>query len=292
MTERTSVALGSFDGLHAGHRSVLQKCLSDRSDGLLPVALLFDRHPLEVLRGAAPPLLMTCEMRDALLREMGFALRTVSFADVCDLEPEQFVRVVLCESLHASAVSCGYNYRFGKGGAASADDLRALCARQGIAVHVADPVESGGAPVSSTRIRTLLEQGRPDAAAELLTRPFTFTETVRHGNENGRRLGYPTINQQLPAQLVVPKYGVYASRTQVDGVWYDSITNIGIRPTLADDTPGCETHILGCGGMLYGQRITVSLLRYVRPERRFDSLEAVFRQVRDDVAAAFPDRGA
>ena len=290
MTEKTSVALGSFDGLHTGHRIVLQNCLSDRSDGLLPVALLFDRHPLEVLRGTAPPLLMTTRMRDELLREMGFSLRTISFAQVCKMEPEQFVCDVLRDTLHASAVSCGYNYRFGKGASAGADDLHALCARQGIAVRIAQPVEIGGAPVSSTRIRTLLEQGEPDAAAELLGRPFTFTGTVRHGYENGRRFGYPTINQALPPQLVVPKFGVYASRTLVDGVRRDSITNIGIRPTLPDDTPGCETHILGCDDMLYGCDVTVSLLRYVRPERKFDSLEAVFRQVRDDVTAAFPDR--
>ncbi|MBQ7542186.1 MAG: riboflavin biosynthesis protein RibF [Clostridia bacterium] len=289
--ERTSVALGSFDGLHAGHQSVLQSALSDMSDGLLPVVLLFDAHPQKVLRGSAPPLLMAESQRDALLRQMGFSLRTVVFSEVCAMEPAQFVREILRETLHAATVSCGYNYRFGKGGQANANELRRLCAREGITTHICAPVEYGGVTVSSTRIRTLLENGEADKAAELLTRPFTFTETVRHGDENGRRLGFPTINQPLPPQLVTPKFGVYASRTMIDGVWRDSITNIGVRPTLPDDTPGCETHILGFDGVLYGQQIPVGLLRYVRPERRFRDLEEVFRQVRLDVETAFPDRG-
>ena len=157
-------------------------------------------------------------------------------------------------------------------------------------MHICPPVTVDGRPVSSTRIRSLLESGAPDEAARLLTRPFAVTEIVRHGHENGRRLGFPTINQQLPPELVTPKYGVYASRTTVDGVRYDSITNIGVRPTLPDDTPGCETHILGYDRMLYGEEVTVELLRYLRPERRFKSLEDVFRQVRLDIQTAFPER--
>ena len=283
------MALGSFDGLHAGHQSVLQNALSCQKDGLLPLVLLFDTHPQKILRGSSPPMLTTVRQRDALLREMGFSLQTISFASVCTMEPEQFVREILRDMLHAAAVSCGYNYRFGNGGSADADALRSLCRKYGIAAHCSAPVEIGGMPVSSTRIRTLLENGAPDEAAVLLTRPFSFSGTVLHGHENGRRLGFPTINQQLPPELVTPKYGVYASQTTVDGVQYRSITNIGIRPTLPDDTPGCETHILGYDGFLYGETISVSLLRYLRPERKFASLEAVFRQVREDIRAAFPN---
>ena len=284
----TSVALGSFDGLHAGHQCVLQSALSFREDGLLPLCLLFDVHPQAVLRGFAPPLLMLPDERDAQLRDMGFSLRTVSFAAVCDMEPEAFVRAVLCERLHARAVSCGYNYRFGKGGAGDAQCLENLCERYGVQCRVCPPVERDGEPVSSTRIRALLEAGDPESAAALLTRPFSFTETVVHGAENGRLYGYPTINQHLPQGLVTPKFGVYVSRTCVDGVWYDSLTNIGTRPTLPDGTPVCETHILGVDETLYGREITVSLMRYLRAEKKFGSLGEVFRQVRLDLDAAFP----
>lgn len=283
----TSAALGSFDGLHAGHQSVLQTALSFKEDGLLPLCLLFDVHPQTVLRGAAPPLLMQPQERDARLREMGFALRTVSFADVRALEPEAFVRSVLRDTLHARAVSCGYNYRFGRGGVGDADCLRQLCAQYGIRCSVCPPVEIGGEAVSSTRIRALLENGACDEAAQLLTSPFSFTETVVHGAENGRRYGYPTINQHLPEGLVTPKFGVYVSRTRVDGIWYDSLTNIGTRPTLPDSTSLCETHILGVDRTLYGEKITVALLRYLRAERKFRSLDEVFLQVRADLDTAF-----
>ncbi len=282
----TSVALGSFDGLHAGHQSVLQSALSFHKDGLLPLCLLFDEHPQAVLRGSPPPLLMLPGERDARLRAMGFSLRTVSFREICDMEPEMFVRAVLCDSLRAAVVSCGYNYRFGRGGAGDADCLRRLCERAGIQVCVCPPVEIGGEPVSSTRIRALLESGACAEAAELLTRPFSFTETVVHGAENGRLYGYPTINQPLPAGLVAPRFGVYVSQTLVDGVWYDSLTNIGVRPTLPGGTPVCETHILGVDRTLYGRQITVSLTRYLRAEKKFASLADVFRQVRADLDAA------
>ena len=283
---KTSVALGSFDGLHAGHQSVLQNALSFCEDGLLPLCLLFDVHPQTVLRGSPPPLLMAPDERDARLRAMGFSLRTVSFADICGMEPEAFVRVVLSDTLHAGAVSCGYNYRFGKGGSGDADCLRRLCEQNGIRIRVCPPVESGGEAVSSTRIRTLLESGACAEAAELLGRPFSFTETVVHGAENGRIYGYPTINQHLPQGLVTPKFGVYVSQTLVDGTWYDSLTNIGTRPTLPDETPVCETHILGVDRTLYGDAITVALRRYLRAEKKFASLEEVFRQVRLDLAQA------
>lgn len=281
-----SVALGSFDGLHAGHQSVLQSALSSREDGLLPLCLLFDVHPLSVLRGSSPPLLMQPEERDARLRAMGFSLRTVCFAEICNMEPETFVRDVLCDRLRAAAVSCGYNYRFGKNGVGDADCLRRLCERYGVRCSVCPPVETGGEAVSSTRIRVLLEAGKPEEAAQLLTRPFSFTETVVHGAENGRLYGYPTINQCLPQGLVTPKFGVYVSKTLVDGVWYDSLTNIGTRPTLPDRVPVCETHILGVDRTLYGDRITVALLRYLRSEKKFASLEEVFRQVKRDLEAA------
>lgn len=283
----TSVALGSFDGLHTGHRSVLQTALSFREDGLLPICLLFDVHPQAVLRGTSPPLLMQPQERDDRLRAMGFSLRTVSFAKLCDMEPEAFVRDVLCGTLHAAAVSCGYNYRFGKDGVGDADCLRRLCERYGVRACICPPVEIGGEAVSSTRIRALLEAGDAGSAAELLGRPFAFTETVIHGAENGRLYGYPTINQCLPQKLVTPKFGVYVSETLVDGVWYGSLTNIGMRPTLPDGAPVCETHILGVDRTLYGQKITVALTRYLRAERKFRSLEEVFRQVRLDLDAAF-----
>ena len=289
MGDRTSVALGSFDGLHCGHQAVLQCALHAAGSSLQPCVLLFDAHPLSVLRGTPPPLLMQNAVRDRLLRDMGFRIETVSFAHIRELEPDDFVRSILRDLLHAGSICCGYNYRFGKGGRGDASQLQALCERYGMQLHIASPVLYEGEAVSSTRIRRTLESGGIEAANRMLGRPFLFAGTVIHGNENGRALGYPTANQLFPAQLVVPKFGVYASTAQADGRSYRAITNIGTRPTLSDDTLLSETHILGTDSDLYGRNLTVFLHRFIRPERRFETLADVFRQVRLDIAAAYPD---
>ncbi len=286
----SSVALGSFDGLHLGHQSVLQSALSLAGDGMEKCVLLFDVHPQQLLRGAPPPLLLTDLQRKTRLREMGFTVQTVSFAAVRDMEPQTFFDRVLCEQLHARALSCGYNYRFGRGGAGDVALLRQLCRRHGVRLQVSDPVFMDGEPVSSTRIRRALEAGDAALAAQLLGRPFSIAGEVIHGHENGRLLGFPTANQALPRGLVKPRYGVYASHLLLEGRRYDGITNIGVRPTLPDDTPGAETHILGLDADLYGQRIEVYLDFFLRPERRFESLAAVFDQVRQDIQSAYPTR--
>lgn len=287
MTERTSVALGSFDGLHMGHLNVLQSALSSAEDGLLPYVLLFDAHPQKVLRGTTPPMLMTTAHRDRLLCEMGFRTMVVSFAEIHTMEPETFVRQVLVDSLHAGAVSCGYNYRFGKNGMGDAETLRTLCEKYNIALTVCDAVRFEGEPVSSTRIRKAIENGEMDKANEMLGRTFCYDGEVLHGNARGRQLGFPTINQALPQDFVVPKFGVYASNVTVDGTVYNGITNIGVRPTIDDAKIVCETNILDFSGDLYGRNLTVLLTKFVRPERKFANLEEVFEQVRKDIVTAF-----
>lgn len=288
---KTSVALGSFDGLHPGHQSVLKSALSLAGDGVTPYALLFDVHPLAVLRGAAPPLLLTDAQRDAMLRAMGFDLYTVSFAAVHDMTPEDFFEQVLCGQMCAGALSCGYNYRFGRDGSGDVELLRHLCAQSGVRLYVSEPVLFDGEPISSTRIRAAVESGDAQTAAALLGRPFSVAGEVIHGLENGRLLGYPTANQALPEGLVTPRFGVYASHLFWKGRRFDAITDIGVRPTLPDGTPGAETHILGMETDLYGQQIEVFLDRFLRPERKFGSLREVFDQVARDVRDAYPERG-
>lgn len=287
MEHRTSVALGSFDGLHRGHRNVLQNALSSADGGLLPYVLLFDVHPQTVLCGETPPLLLTAQHRDDLLRRMGFSMHTVSFAAIHEMEPEQFVREILCDAMHAGAVSCGYNYRFGKNGRGDAALLKALCASWGIRVCVSEPVRFAGKPISSTRIRRAVESGEIADANAMLGRSFSFAAQVLHGNARGRELGFPTINQKLPRGLVVPKFGVYASRVSLGGKEYRGISNIGVRPTIPDTTVISETHILDFSGDLYGRCVTVYLDSFIRPEQKFADLNAVFAQVRKDIATAY-----
>lgn len=286
MINRSSVALGNFDGLHIGHMKVLQSALSSSGDGVVPFVLLFDCHPQKIINGTEPPCIMTNDDRNSTLREMGFEIMTVSFEEIHDMMPEEFVRTILCDTLHAKNVCCGYNYRFGKNGSGNSEKLSTLCERYGIKVVVSEEQTVDGEAVSSTRIRKLLSDGDMPSVQKLLGRPFSYSFQVIHGNKNGRLLGFPTANQVFPDGFAVPKYGVYASRTTVDGKVFSSITNIGIRPTLEDDTLLSETNIIGFDGDIYGEKIKVELLRFIRPERKFNSLEEVFSQVREDIKCA------
>jgi riboflavin kinase/FMN adenylyltransferase len=195
------------------------------------------------------------------------------FEAIRDYTPERFVLEFLHETLDARRVSCGFNYRFGKDGAGNADILRALCAPFGIEVVVAEPVLANGQPVSASRIRRLIESGEIRQASRLLGHPFMLDIEVVGGQRLGHILGTPTINQPLPPNFVRPKFGVYASSVEVGGCVTHGVTNIGVRPTVGADGPLAETWIAEFDGDLYGQRVPVTLIKFLRPERKFGSLE-------------------
>ena len=189
------------------------------------------------------------------------------FDDLRDFTPERFVRDILRDTLNACRVCCGYNYRFGKDGAGNADTLRELCRPLGIEVIVTAPVVVDGEPVSSTRIRRIIESGQVEKAAKLLGRPFTLDIEVVGGQRLGKLLGSPTINQPLPKNFVRPRFGVYASSLEVGGHVMYGVTNIGLRPTVGSDAPLAETWIADFDGDLYGCRVPVSLVRFWPPKK-------------------------
>lgn len=286
MANKTSVALGYFDGLHKGHMKILHSALSSSGDGVEPFVLLFDCHPQTVIGKTAPSSIMTKDDRDSLLSEMGFHILTIPFTDIREMSAKEFVEEILFRKLNAKTVCCGFNYRFGKNASGDSKTLSELCKNYGIETIVESEQTVDGETVSSTKIRSLIEDGNITLVNKLLGRPFGYTLEVIHGNKNGRLLGFPTANQAFPENFTVPKYGVYASKTTVDGKIYRSITNIGIRPTLSDDTLLSETHIIGFDRDLYGEKIKVELLKFIRSERKFNSLEEVFTQVREDIKLA------
>ena len=280
------MALGFFDGLHQAHRRVLGSAAAQREKGLLPCVLLFDDHPQHVLNGKTVPKLLQNEKRDALLKEMGLTAVGCSFAEIRDYSPTAFVKNILAGELNAAFVACGYNYRFGKNGAGDAEALRKLCAAQGIAVCVCPEMDVDGEPVSSTAIRRAVESGDAEKAARMLGRPFSFTAEVVSGDRRGRLLGTPTVNQKLPEDLVIPRYGVYVSEVRFCGKLYTGVTNIGARPTFQAPEVRSETFILDFDGDLYGQTVETALVKYLRPVMAFDSAEALKAQIARDVAAA------
>ena len=284
--QNTVVALGNFDGLHIGHKKVLDKAIALAGEKkLLPVALLFDEHPRKYTLGKRPPILMTDEMRDKKLCEMGFTVVKMSFSRLRDLEPDDFLDKI-SETLHVKAVCCGFNYHYGKNGAGDIRTLESGCRRSGIELYWQTAAYYDGEPISATRIRKALFDGNIKAANAMLGRPFSYELTVVEGDKRGRVLGFPTINQVFPDGFAVPKFGVYASKVQIGSQWYPSVTNIGIRPTIETEFLRSETHIIGFSGDLYGKNIEVHLLEHTRPEKKFEGLKELAETIANDTQTA------
>ncbi|MDR1001832.1 MAG: bifunctional riboflavin kinase/FAD synthetase [Oscillospiraceae bacterium] len=270
----TSVALGQFDALHKGHIEVIKAA---KKDGIALAIFTFKRGTLVK---SVPGSVTTSGKRIEILENLGADLLCEpDFEDVRNLTPEEFVRNILVLKLKARFVTCGYDYRFGKNAEGTAQLLSELCRRRNVQCTVVPPVLEGGVPVSSTEIKRLLDLGEPDTAAAMLGRYFSYDFTVVGGQRLGRTLGSPTINQYFDDNLIIPKFGVYASMVQVEGKHYHSVTNIGVRPTVGSGRPLSETFIADFDGDLYGQRVEVFLLKYMRDERKFESLDALKNQI-------------
>lgn len=280
----TAVALGNFDGLHVGHRAVITQMMHCAGQAA-PAVLKFREHPA-LTEGAKPFLLMSeadCVKR---LQAQGIFVLTYDYPAVRSLSPEEFVRCILKDELRASSVSCGYNYRFGKDAAGDSQMLCSLCEKYGIRVAVSPEICFRGKPVSSTAIREALLRGDMTTANGMLGEPYSYDYTVVLGDQRGRLLGAPTINQFFPQEILVPRYGVYASMVETEGKKYAAVTNIGLRPTIGHSKPRSETYIEGFRGDLYGKNPRVSLLEYMRPEIKFDSLEQLGAQIAADAKEA------
>ena len=278
-----SVALGTFDGLHIGHRAVIT---AGKTEYSRRVVLMFTEHPQKLLTGVSPGELVSRKKREELLAEWGAEPYYADFAAVCGYSPREFFEKIIIGELHADAAACGFNYRFGKDAGGDTDMLKELCDEYGVKLTVCDAVEYGGAPVSSTRIREALRAGDICEANAMLGRHYSYAFEVVHGDERGRTLGSPTINQFFTEDMTVPCFGVYASFTTVNGVRYPSVTNIGIRPTVGSSKERSETHIIGFSGDLYGASPQVELVSKLRDEKQFASFDELSQRIEDDKTAA------
>ena len=279
---KRAVALGNFDGLHSGHTAVIEKAKAMAQNGLVPCVLLLDPLPCNVEGFTPHKALITDSEKEKLLGKMGVEVVKIDFMKIKDYEPERFFEDIIIKKPNAGAVSCGFNYRFGKDGSGDSALLASLCRAAGVAFFASEAVEYEGLPISSTRIRNALENGEIEKANAMLGRAFGYTLEVVHGDKIGRLLDCPTINQLFPEELIVPKYGVYSSEAKIDGKWLRSVTNIGRRPSFDSDEQRSETHIIGFKGDLYGQLTEIRLLSYKRGERKFSSLDELKEQLSKD----------
>ena len=272
----TFVALGTFDGLHIGHKAVIT---AEKTEYEKKIALMFSEHPLLRLKGENPGTLITPEKEAELLDMWGVKPCYIDFSEISELTPEAFVDEILVKKYNAKALACGFNYRFGKNAEGDVKKLMSLCAEREIKLTVVNAVEFENEPVSSTRIRKALREGDMKSVRAMLGRYFSYSFTVVHGDERGRILGSPTINQFFSDGFAVPEYGVYASVTKIDGEIYKSVTNIGIRPTIGNSEKRSETNILGFDGDLYGQSPEVFLVEKIRGEMQFSSLDELSKRI-------------
>ncbi len=291
--EKTAVALGSFDGLHKGHISVIASALSLRASGLFPVILLFDEHPMKIL-GSAPDEILQKHLRRKILEGMGICIEDIEFGQIYNMTAEEFFREILVKKLNAGALCCGENYRFGAGGTGNCELLKKLCAESGTKLYVSESVQYEDEPVSSTRIRSAIKSGDLKSAGDMLGRLFFYDGEVMPGDRRGRKMGFPTANQFFENGFIVPSFGVYASRVTVRGSMFRGVTNIGVRPTFGISNPRSETHIEGFEGDIYGENIEVALIEKIRDEVKFSSMGELAEQIEKDSRAArciFEKRG-
>jgi riboflavin kinase/FMN adenylyltransferase len=282
-------ALGAFDGIHLGHREILGVAVARaRSLGASSLACTFDPRPVEVLQPArAPSPITTLEERLDLMAEAGIASTVVLpfTRALAAIEPEVFIEDVMLRGLGAREIVVGFNHRFGRGARGDAAMLGALAVRLGFRAHVLPPLVMEGEAVSSTEIRLALQQGELERANRLLGRAYSVAGEVVRGAGRGRGLGFPTANVKPERPPLVP-LGVYACRAQVRGTVHKAVLNVGRQPTFGENEVAIEAHVLDFDGDLYGERVVLSLVRRLRAEMKFASVEALRAQIAADADRA------
>lgn len=274
---KTAIILGTFDGLHAGHRAVIKN-----AEGFYGVAVTFDIPPKSVYSDK-PQLLILPEEREKRLKQLGIKRVIMQkFEQVKNINAEDYLELLKSE-YNPSRIVCGFNYRFGRNAEGDTDLLKKFCTENGIEFICVPPVKNDGITVSSTYIRNLIAEGKIRTASDMMYGGFEFESEVVHGDARGRKLGFPTANQKYPPELVAAKFGVYISEVTIDGKRYKAITNLGIRPTYRTDNIGCETYIKNFSGDIYNKKIKIKLLDFVRAEKRFNSLTELKNAIKTDV---------
>ncbi len=286
----TVLTLGVFDGLHLGHQRIMQTVVTRaNAAGAAATAITFDPHPRAVLHpDSAPPLLQTLDQRLANLEVLGLDQAIVIKFDreFASQPAEIFLENIVRERLHAREVYLGHGFAFGKDRGGNIDLLRSMGEKLGFVADEVDEVQLRGRRVSSSAIRKLLVDGKINLARRMLGRPYGVEGVIIRGDRRGHTIGFPTANLK-PHNRVIPKYGVYATATLVDGHWRKSITNIGVRPTFESGAdPSIETYIFDFDGELYGDVLRVRFLHRIRDEKKFSGIDELKGQIERDTRTA------
>lgn len=292
MTEiKRAIALGFFDGVHIGHGALLERTKARAEEiGAVPSVLSFDVHPDTLVFGRSVPLINSAIGREDIIRRV-YGIGNVVFLHfnrtMMQMDWQQFIESLIRE-LNIGWIVVGHDFCCGYKGLGTAARLRDYCESRGLGCDIIPPVLLDGQVVSSTHIRTLIQDGNMEEARRWLGHPHTLSDTVHSGYHLGRRLGTPTINMYFPEGVIVPRHGVYAARVVLEGgSSYIAVTNIGVRPTVSEgERVSVESYLLDYSGNLYGRQARVEFYAFLRPETKFESLEELGGQIRRDAEAA------
>ena len=283
----TVLTLGVFDGLHLGHQRIMQTVVeSAKAINAVPTAITFDPHPRAVLHPeSAPPLLQTLDQRLAAFEFLGIqqAIVIPFNKEFAAQDAEIFLRDIIHERLQAREVFLGKGFEFGKNRSGNIELLRKISCELGFFADEVSEVRLRGARISSSKIRQFLSNGKVNLARRMLGRPYGIEGQIIHGVQRGRTIGFPTANLH-PHNRVIPRYGVYATATLIDGIWRKSITNVGVRPTFENEVaPSVETFVLDFDGDLYGDVLRIRFLHRIRDERKFNGIDELKLQINKDL---------
>lgn len=285
MNQKTIYALGFFDGVHLGHQALLAECCRlAELHGCQAGAVTFTAHPEGLVLGRSPVLLNTVADRRRLLHTYGAAtVKEIPFdRELMTTHWADFLNRLISEG--AAGFVCGWDFRFGAGAKGTAEKLESFCKERQLPYAIVPEQTMDGERISSTRIRGLLEQGDMENVCRLLGHPYVFTGQVLSGKQLGRALGFPTANLAVPVQLTALKFGVYIGSAVVDGETYIALINVGVRPTVNGEGVIAEAYLIDFDGDLYGKEITLEISHFLRPEKKFDSLEGLKAQIAADIA--------
>lgn len=282
---KTSVTLGKFDGVHLGHRMLMENVIAAKKTGCTPTVFTFDKFPSQFLRQEIITSILIEEEKEQLLEELGIE-RYVLFPfheQTASMEPEEFVEEILVKTMKVKELFVGADFRFGKGRKGNAAMLENLSHKFNFEFKAVDKRMYHGAEVSSSRIRDCIVNGEMEDVAAMLGKPYQISGEIVHGRSLGHKLGVPTINQKIPEGKILPKLGVYCARVTVDGKIYEGIANVGSKPTVQEEKIyGVETHLLNCNEDLYGKNAKTELLTFIRPEQKFASVDELKYQLETD----------
>ncbi len=284
------VTIGNFDGVHLGHQQLFSRVVRRaRREGGVSVAITFDPHPLKVLSPKGIRLISTTEQKIELIERAGVdELLIIPFTkEMAATNAEDFVDDILLRQVGMVSLVVGYDYAMGKGRAGGTEFLKQQGAAKGFSVEVVPAFYVGGKLVSSSTIRELVAAGKMRDVRTLLGRYYQIRGEVQYGRQRGSQLlGYPTANLRILAEDLCPKQGVYVTQVIYDGTCYGGVSNIGYNPTFGEKTLVAETHIFGFKDDIYGRPLRINLLRHLREERKFNSLDELIRQIEKDIAVA------